>query len=345
MFDEKTRRRLAAQNLQGFGDAFAGRGYDLNRTIQALPAAVRSLTWDVTRTSPTRATDLEDFFNELGDSARVVAPVSEAHAQLFTHDGRHVRGDLARPGGAQGRRSPRAPPTLDVGTRSLRVQRPFLARLRRLSRDLAARRASCAPRCRTVNSALRIGIPVHAALRAAEQGPPGVLEALDDAGDGAHDERRAARPHGDGRRPCSRSCATSARTSRSATTGTPSGPSPPSTSPRPTRPAARSARCSTPAGARTTAMGSMGANEPANGKTGPSRAVAAVPARRRQRGGRRPTGQRRLRGRPAAATLRRATSTARRFYSARTSTIDAHDRASPRARRTSATTRRAAARA
>ena len=100
MFDEPT-RRASQGNLQGFGDALAGRGADLNQTIQAAPAALRPPRPVMANLSAPR-TELPRFFKELGDAARIVAPVSKTNAHLFTDDGQHLRGVLARPAGAEG---------------------------------------------------------------------------------------------------------------------------------------------------------------------------------------------------------------------------------------------------
>ncbi|HEX5619650.1 MAG TPA: MlaD family protein, partial [Solirubrobacteraceae bacterium] len=82
MFDEKT-RKASQGNLRGFGDAFAGRGQDLGRTLEELPPLLQSLE-PVMATLSGPDTDLDRTINELGDAARIVAPVSDQNARLFT---------------------------------------------------------------------------------------------------------------------------------------------------------------------------------------------------------------------------------------------------------------------
>ena len=68
----------------------------------------------------------------------IVAPVAERAGRLLRQRGDRVRRDLLRSGGAPGRRSPRAPPTLETGIALLPRQRPFL-------RDVHGPRARAAP--------------------------------------------------------------------------------------------------------------------------------------------------------------------------------------------------------
>ena len=68
MFDEPT-RKASQGNLQGFGDAFAGRGGDVGRTLEELPPLLRALA-PVMRNLADPQTDLDGFFRELGDAAR-----------------------------------------------------------------------------------------------------------------------------------------------------------------------------------------------------------------------------------------------------------------------------------
>jgi hypothetical protein len=134
IFDDRT--RAAAQgNLQGFGDALAGRGEALGRTIDELPRLFGHLE-PVMGTLAAPATRLDRFFAELGDAARTVAPVSRTQARLFTtmadtfaalaHDPASLKAFIEK-----------GPPTLEASTRSLRVQRPFLAHFADFGEDFA----------------------------------------------------------------------------------------------------------------------------------------------------------------------------------------------------------------
>src|SRR3954463_4494754 len=82
MFDTPT-RRAAQQSLQGFGDTFASRGLSLNDTIERLNPLFGHLA-PVMRNLSDPNTNLRRFFKELGDAARVVAPVADVQARLFT---------------------------------------------------------------------------------------------------------------------------------------------------------------------------------------------------------------------------------------------------------------------
>ena len=78
MFDDDTRAAMQ-QNLQGFGDAFAGRGSSINVALGVLPALLRDIQ-PVARNLSNPDTGLKRFFNELGDAARIVAPAAETQA-------------------------------------------------------------------------------------------------------------------------------------------------------------------------------------------------------------------------------------------------------------------------
>jgi len=156
-FDEPT--RAAGQvNLQSFGDAFTGRGAGLNDTLRAAPQLLQRLE-RVTRNLNDPRTKLPDFFAELGDAARVVAPVSEVNAQTFTflantfeafsRDPQALKDTIAK-----------SPGTLDVGTRSLGVQRPFLVRFAGLSRNLHGVSRELRASLPTINRAIETGTPV-----------------------------------------------------------------------------------------------------------------------------------------------------------------------------------------
>jgi virulence factor Mce-like protein len=157
MFDKRT-RRAAQVNLEGFGNAFAGRGEDLSRFIQTAPALFGHLQPVMANLADPR-TDLKDFFKELGDTARVVAPISKINANLFTEmadtfeawsrDQQALKDTIAK-----------QPSTLDVGTESLRVQRPFLVHTAAFSRDLNAAASELPGTLPPLNRALEVGTPV-----------------------------------------------------------------------------------------------------------------------------------------------------------------------------------------
>lgn len=123
-FDSPTRTAIQ-QNLVGFGDALAGRGPELNAAIGKLKPLVANLRPVMTvLNSPD--TKIQRFFASLADLAGEVAPVAQEQAQMFgaldTTFG--ALANVARPFIQQ--TIEEAPATLDQGTKSLPVIRPFL---------------------------------------------------------------------------------------------------------------------------------------------------------------------------------------------------------------------------
>ena len=78
-----TDTRAAAQtNLEGFGDALAGRGGSINQAIGAFRPLLRDII-PVAQNLSSAETNLPRFVSELADTARIVAPAAESQAQLF----------------------------------------------------------------------------------------------------------------------------------------------------------------------------------------------------------------------------------------------------------------------
>ncbi len=155
-FPPETRRDSQAA-LEGFGDAVAGRGTDLNVAIRELKPFLRHLL-PVMRNLSDPDTELRNLFPALGAAAAEAAPVAEVQARLF--------GEMADTFAAIGR-DPEAlretieesPPTLAVATDSFRVQTPFLARFADLSRELQPGAAQLRRSLPLVNDALQAGVP------------------------------------------------------------------------------------------------------------------------------------------------------------------------------------------
>ena len=152
-----TSRRATARskNLRGFGDAFASRGADLNRTIAEAPRLLALPRAGDARCSPDPATKLKRFFGELGDFTRVARTGRRPLRPQLHRRRRHLRGLVARTRRRCATRSPSPAPTMEAGTRSLRRQRPFLVALRDFSvalddaaRQLAAHAAADHPGAR-----------------------------------------------------------------------------------------------------------------------------------------------------------------------------------------------------
>jgi virulence factor Mce-like protein len=157
MFDEPT-RDASQRNLQGFGDGLTGRGYDLNTTIQRAPGFFGHLERVMANLSAPE-TDLRSFFKELGDAARIVAPVSAVNARLFT-DMATTFEAFSRDPEALKETISRNVPTLEVGTRSFHVQTPFLAETAAFSHDLRFAAQDLKDALPSLNSALKVGVPV-----------------------------------------------------------------------------------------------------------------------------------------------------------------------------------------
>src|SRR4051812_4446745 len=157
MFDEKT-RKASADNLNGFGDPLPGRGQSLNEFISAAPRLFRLLE-PVARNLSDNRTDLAGFFQALERTTRVVAPVSSVYAGTFKKTADTFAAIDADPAALKATIS-KNPPTLDVSTRSLKVQRPFLEDSAKFGEDLNSAVQELKPTLPVVNSALEIGTPV-----------------------------------------------------------------------------------------------------------------------------------------------------------------------------------------
>jgi virulence factor Mce-like protein len=157
LFDART-RHAAQRNLAGFGDAFAGRGLALNTAIERLPGFLGDLEPVAANLADPR-TRLGRLFRELGDAARIVAPVAQVNARLFTDMATTFEAISRDPGALQDTIS-KSPPTLDTGTRSLRVQRPFLEHTADFSRDLRLATRELRAALPDLNAAITTGTPV-----------------------------------------------------------------------------------------------------------------------------------------------------------------------------------------
>ena len=124
MFDDATRPAMR-KNLDEFGNAFAGRGGDINIALGVFPALLSDIV-PVAQNLSDPDTNLKRFFSELGDAARIVAPIAETQAELFVNLDttftalREVARPFIQDSITEGR------PALDAGIRSFPVQRPFL---------------------------------------------------------------------------------------------------------------------------------------------------------------------------------------------------------------------------
>ena len=158
IYDKPTRAAIR-DNLRGGGDALNQRGAAINEAIEGLPRLLRGLE-PVARTLADPDTNLPRFLNELGDAARVVAPVSDRYANQFTAAADVLEAWSRDPASLRATIR-KGPPTLDAGIRSFRVQRPFLRDTVRLATALEAASAVLPDTLPQITSALRTGIPVN----------------------------------------------------------------------------------------------------------------------------------------------------------------------------------------
>ncbi len=156
-FDAET-RNASRTALQGYGDAFTGRGDDLNTVIREFAPFFRHLT-PVMRVLSAPRTELDQFFRQIGRAAAQAEPVAREQAELF--------GAMADTFAAIGRDPAalretidRSPETLIAGIESFRVQRPFLRDFTELSRLLQPATAELPRSLPPLNRALRRGQPV-----------------------------------------------------------------------------------------------------------------------------------------------------------------------------------------
>jgi|SRR5579884_49932 len=175
MFDARTRPAVQ-QNLQGFGDALAARGGDLNDTIASLPALLGHLRPVAAYLSDPH-TQLTRFLAALDGFFSTVSPVAQTNVRLLADQATtfaaisHSPSDLE----ATIRKSP---PTLDVSTASLRAQQPFLVDLTTFSNYLAPATAQLRDALPNINPALAAGIRVLPRTPSMNRKLQGVLQAL-----------------------------------------------------------------------------------------------------------------------------------------------------------------------
>ncbi|MFL5891458.1 MAG: MlaD family protein [Solirubrobacterales bacterium] len=156
-FNTKTRSN-SRKNLVGYGDAFAGRGASLNTAIAALQPLFLNLK-PVSEVLADPNTELRRFFEAMGHTAQIVAPVAEQNAEFFgnasvafaaiARDPEALRASISE--GAQ---------LLTVGPSLLRRERPFLTEFTELSRRLNPGIRDLRISIPTLNDAITTGTPV-----------------------------------------------------------------------------------------------------------------------------------------------------------------------------------------
>ena len=176
-FDERTRQNSQIA-LTGFGDAFAGRGSDVNDAIQGLAPFFRYLA-PVMANLSNPDTQLDEFFKQLGRTSAQVAPVANIQAELFSNMADTFEA-IGRDPNALRATIEKNPPTLDEAIRDFPIQRPFLADFADLSRRLRPAVRILPTALPAINSALRVGTPVLRSSVRLNQETAKVFDALDD---------------------------------------------------------------------------------------------------------------------------------------------------------------------
>jgi virulence factor Mce-like protein len=183
--------------LEGFGDAFAGRGEDVNVVIRELNPFLRHLT-PVMENLSDPDTELRNLFPALGAAAAEAAPVAEVQARLFGQMA-DTFAAMSRDPDALRETIEESPPTLAVATDSFRVQTPFLARFADVSRELEPGAEQLRRSLPLVNDALQAGVPAFRRTPALSGQLGDLFAALEDLSDNPstlmalRDLRRAVR--------------------------------------------------------------------------------------------------------------------------------------------------------
>jgi virulence factor Mce-like protein len=156
-FDRETRPHIQTAT-EGFGNAFAGRGQSLNRSIEALNPFFRSPT-PVMRNLSDPRTELDQFFLQIGRASAQAAPVARTQALLFTDMADTFAAISADPTALQDTIE-KGEPTMDVSINSFRVQRPFMVDFADLSARLRPAAQELPRSLPAINRAFAVGTPV-----------------------------------------------------------------------------------------------------------------------------------------------------------------------------------------
>jgi ABC-type transporter Mla subunit MlaD len=157
MFDEKTRTAIQRNNA-GFGNAFAGRGPQVNAAFGALRSLAehgQPVLQDLVEPS----TNFGGFWEALEALSATVAPVAETQASMFVALDRTFAAfaRVSRPFIQE--TIVKGPPTLDAVTADLPALRPFFNDSGRFFTALKPGVRALGETAPTLNAALRAGIP------------------------------------------------------------------------------------------------------------------------------------------------------------------------------------------
>lgn len=158
MFDEETRNNIQ-RSLTGFGNAFAGRGPQINNAFGSLRELAESSQGPL-RTLVAPSTNFGGFWRALEDLSATVAPVAETQASMFVALDRTFAAfaRVSRPFIQE--TIEKSPETLDAVTADLPEIRPFLASSARFFTALQPGARAIGRTAPTIDAALRAGIPV-----------------------------------------------------------------------------------------------------------------------------------------------------------------------------------------
>jgi ABC-type transporter Mla subunit MlaD len=157
MFDEKTRTAIQRNNA-GFGNAFAGRGPQINAAFGALRSFAEH-GQPVLRSLVEPSTNFGGFWEALEDLSATVAPVAEQQASMFVALDRTFAAfaRVSRPFIQE--TIEKGAPTLESVTADLPALRPFFRDSGRFFTALKPGARALGETSPTINAALRAGIP------------------------------------------------------------------------------------------------------------------------------------------------------------------------------------------
>ena len=157
IYDERTRQGVR-RNTEAFGNAFAGRGVAINQAVGELPRLFGVLE-PVARNLADPNTQIGRFFRELGDAARIVSPIADVNAEIFTRAADTFEA-LSRDTNALKETISRSHPLFQAGIESFPVQRPFLSDSAALARAMRPVVRELRPTLPLITTALDEGVPV-----------------------------------------------------------------------------------------------------------------------------------------------------------------------------------------
>jgi ABC-type transporter Mla subunit MlaD len=157
MFDEKTRKSIQ-RGLAGFGNAFAGRGPQLNNAFASLRVLLED-SQPALSDLVAPSTGFGDFWRALEALSATVAPVAEEQASMFAALDRTFAAfaRVSRPYIQE--TISQGPETLDTATEDLPAIRPFLQSSERFFAALRPGAKVLGETSPTIAAALRAGIP------------------------------------------------------------------------------------------------------------------------------------------------------------------------------------------